>query len=694
MNTIRTLLPQMDFEECPPLYILPKASEEQKDAIRKLTAGNVAISAVAGSGKTTTILYIAKVFPGKNILLLTYNAKLKFETREKAAGLALGNLEVHSYHSFCVRYIDGRCSTDAGIIQHADQAGFANEDITLPSYDLIIVDEAQDMTFLYYGIVKKVLAGGNPHICILGDPYQSIYGFNGADSRFMTFADRVFLPQMQWNQARLSTSYRITHQMAAFINRCVMQRDHMNAAKDGSKPHYLFTDPTYRQVVDEVRFHLRNYSVSDIFILAPSVRGGPKSPINRLSNLLSKFGIPVYMPNDDNRKLDEEVLEKKLVFSTYHQAKGLERKVVIVLGFDMSYYHYYNKMARTDECPNEIYVAITRAAEQLTLVHSARSDYLPFLLSDILPTYCDIIGDPDIPDAVNNKIPDIRVTDLIRHISPQVMLALMKYIQVDILQAASERINIPCKSAQLNPLGDVLFEEVSDITGTAIPAYYQYLTSNRRMDIHAQLPQHVRKPIKLPIRNPGHLLEIANRYNGMRSNLVFKVNQINDYNWLTQENLDRCIARMNLRIPKNSAAEVGYKMTISGRTVCGYIDIISNNIVWEIKCTSELTSEHVLQLAIYSLMYGLCSNHEALYYLYNVASDELWQITADVQDLIKIVKALIHFKYHGASSINDAEFLAKCGGEADDIQPAVCAECLKWRGIAPGCSKIETKKRK
>lgn len=73
------------------------------------------MDSVAGSGKTTNILYISKHFNKSSTLLLTYNAKLKQETREKIKILGISNIEVHSYHSFCVKYYDHLCYTDTPI---------------------------------------------------------------------------------------------------------------------------------------------------------------------------------------------------------------------------------------------------------------------------------------------------------------------------------------------------------------------------------------------------------------------------------------------------------------------------------------------------------------------------------------------------------------------------------------------------
>ena len=92
---------------------LPEISIEQNNIIQQLLLNNnVVVDSVAGSGKTTCNLHIAKYFHNKHILLLTYNSKLKLETREKATKLGLHNIEVHSYHSFCVKYYDKLCFTD------------------------------------------------------------------------------------------------------------------------------------------------------------------------------------------------------------------------------------------------------------------------------------------------------------------------------------------------------------------------------------------------------------------------------------------------------------------------------------------------------------------------------------------------------------------------------------------------------
>jgi len=95
---------------------LPTLSAEQNAVVKHVKLGyNVMVDAVAGSGKTTTILNIAKQLPDKIIMLLTYNARLKDETRAKVRKFNIKNLEAHSYHAFCVKYYDPLAHVDTKI---------------------------------------------------------------------------------------------------------------------------------------------------------------------------------------------------------------------------------------------------------------------------------------------------------------------------------------------------------------------------------------------------------------------------------------------------------------------------------------------------------------------------------------------------------------------------------------------------
>jgi superfamily I DNA/RNA helicase len=42
----------------------------------------------------------------------------------------------------------------------------------------------------------------------------------------------------------------------------------------------------------------------------------------------------------------------KVLFSSFHSSKGLERKVVVIFNFDDSYFKYYAKEKPVNICPN------------------------------------------------------------------------------------------------------------------------------------------------------------------------------------------------------------------------------------------------------------------------------------------------------------------------------------------------------
>lgn len=53
----------------------------------------------------------------------------------------------------------------------------------------------------------------------------------------------------------------------------------------------------------------------------------------------------------------------------------------------------------------------------------------------------------------------------------------------------------------------------------------------------------------------SELLYIANKYCSFRSGYIYKINQIKEYNWLSEENLQKAIGRLDIRISKNAVFE-------------------------------------------------------------------------------------------------------------------------------------------
>ena len=122
----------------------------------------------------------------------------------------------------------------------------------------------------------------------------------------------------------------------------------------------------------------------DIYIVAPKVTPNPnstgQSPLQVLENVLCENGVPVFISSSDYGGVNEDVIAGKVLFSTIHVSKGLERKLVVVFSFEKSYFTYFGKDSPPGVCPCTLYVAATRATDLLCVVaEKMPGDHLPFL---------------------------------------------------------------------------------------------------------------------------------------------------------------------------------------------------------------------------------------------------------------------------------------------------------------------------
>jgi hypothetical protein len=383
----------------------------------------------------------------------------------------------------------------------------------------------------------------------------------------------------------------------------------------------------------------------DIFILAPSIKG-EKSPVRILENEIKKYlDIPVFVPVSDEEKLDEDIIKNKLVFSSFHQAKGLERKVVIIFNFDNSYFKFYAKDKDTNICPNEFYVATTRALEHLILLHHYENDYLEFINEKRLEKYCDFeINVPIQNKKYNNNNKNIKtpITELLNNLSQEVIDECFNHLKIINISPKQNKIPIPTKTKQKNG-----FENVSEITGIAIPALFEYKLKGE-MTIFDTLKDTIKenkddepkiktclfsniKPstnnsinnnkteielnkIKLNNITEEELLYISNKWCAYKSGFIFKTYQITDYNWLTMENLENCMNRLEkLKISENAQFEKRYfienEKELKNRQLIGFCDCIDYNNIFEFKCVDELKKEHYLQLILYKYLIEIKNNN-------------------------------------------------------------------------------------
>lgn len=717
-------------------------SPEQLCAVNvlKYTERNVVINACAGSGKTTTVLHLAMEMPEKKFLVLVFNRRLKEETGARIQALGLENIIVYNYHALGHRFYTKSCTTDYGIKRAVefDLPVIAGQ--ILPEFDVLVLDEQQDMTPILFQFTKKLVkdsmgfhSKNKIQFCLLGDIRQEIYGYNGADSRFLTLGDRFEIfgelaggsGKEFWESITMNLTHRMTKETARFLNAQVIKpptpNDGIFAISSGLKPLYIIckshrnVEPIAKnesswsqsrikdeRVWKEVRRQIDQYGEDQTLILAPSIRRSIHSPITRLANNLSLWG---YTVDISTRLAGEQNQRGKVLISNFHRVKGTERDAVIILGFDSSYHTYYNKKGDQMRASNALYVALTRGSKILTMIHDFKHNFLPFLNPNTLNQSCRVVENRklDLPEKEEDpyKFPDkirtLTVTGLIESLPTRVLSECLGLLELDETVPRGRcgpdrrQFEIPIKDG-------TLLEFVGDITGTAIPAIFEWSSRKTCFALKTVLdhlkPNIIESAISLLPRSPyiekleqidkrlkdgemdiPDILYLSNLKSAMLSGYIAKVINISpsEYNWITRE--DASIIYHNLKriiIGRKILYEYSfsryYEFQVHGDlykiTIQGIADIMRKDslAIWELKSGDSWNPEDFIQLALYAaLLEEEKGTAEGLYQLANPFTGQVIRVTPKNRDsLAQIVRLVVTSYIEGKS---DQEVVAKTDEE-------------------------------
>lgn len=97
-------------------------------------------------------------------------------------------------------------------------------------YRYICIDEAQDLNFAQYQVIKALCGDNFNNVMMVGDANQSIYGFNGSDSDFMT---KSFVADFSPIVYKLNDNYRSAKRIVEFANRLEHYDSVTNYVYDG-----------------------------------------------------------------------------------------------------------------------------------------------------------------------------------------------------------------------------------------------------------------------------------------------------------------------------------------------------------------------------------------------------------------------------------------------------------------------------
>lgn len=228
---------------------------------------NIHIEAVAGAGKSTTLLLCAQSNPHKRVVLVTYSKRLQLELESKFRTSA-ANLKVYTYHGLASWSYQCIVNTDTVFNQM-----LAHAPANVPHFDVLALDEVQDMTISYYLFICTLLRHKpDAQVLLVGDARQCINEFKGARSEFLTQCQTLFHTSREWAPlCTLSTSYRLTPATAEFVNTHILRVPSATSINHGTN------GDSWRNVLDAYKFDAKANVTSKHFEFARTTQGAAKS---------------------------------------------------------------------------------------------------------------------------------------------------------------------------------------------------------------------------------------------------------------------------------------------------------------------------------------------------------------------------------------------------------------------------------
>lgn len=369
---------------------------EQERFAKQLINGPYVLRGVPGSGKTVILLaralFVAKMHPDWKIGIFCYTNALTHDlinilnSRKEeleTEGVSIDNIAVSTIHKKMTEIVPEEIikkykpeekdypdkqsyEKDREFYFYEQLPSLANKYVQA-EYDAIFIDEYQDYltNWMNFAVALCKKHNEKQNIFLAGDELQEIY-FKDDSYNFLDYKIKRFTPEKEYIPLVLKFSYRTDRhfietalQLLRSDKNLIAKVDKYYNGDKGISTYYENEDvkfitgsieKIFGKVINLIK---QGYKYKDIIILFPT-------------NDLVSAAVEILNLNEnsvdvqciiDNMNTEKKIKEDKLNLSTYHSAKGLERKVCILANFEMV------------ESIELAYMAITRASEQL-YIHS------------------------------------------------------------------------------------------------------------------------------------------------------------------------------------------------------------------------------------------------------------------------------------------------------------------------------------
>lgn len=575
---------------------------------------DVLVDACIGSGKTTAIQAACGVLAAekKKVLYLTYNRRLLEEARKR---IDPHDADVETFHSF-----GGRMLNLAGVRAGSERdvpTMFAQRLKKVYKYDAVVVDEYQDLSEdlkdMLWHIVRMSVNNYKfaPQFLVVGDRDQKIMDHTAIDAPACVRELMGFLSMVHGKEHKeilFTKCFRLSADYAAKIGQA------WGKSIVGMNP----SCEVKRMDILKCAAFLSQYEPRDILVLGNNMSWGTRV---ELQNLLEarwpeKFNKNTVYSSITDRDGDRRGLDTSecAVFTTYDSAKGMERRICVMCNFNPGYLDARLKHQTDRNVLKNLFLVAASRGKDYNIVLAGRTDEV-LSLSRIGGIGGDVPVDMR-PDYISDMF-DFKLKEDVDR--------CLELVSVSCVQAAGTEIAAVPTSGQIDLslcagyYAQAVYFENYDIDGAIDDAW-------RERAAKGNFP-------KLPL--PGGNWPLWKKVLYLSALVTGQERYFRqvDEPYISKESSDALCMRLSERLSKDDVAEAGCQCVFRGlrdlstgkpggdKIVTGRMDVVRNDMPWELKFVSALKGEHILQAA----MYAVCSGSESAA-LWNLRTDELLDV--------------------------------------------------------------------
>lgn len=574
------------------------STEQQKMVDTALTGQDVIVDACLGSGKTSTIQALcSEAGREANVLYLTYSKLLKIDAQLRVTGAKVQNYHGIVYPSLLQAGINASLGESVATFNH----NFRDISAGFPRYDLLVVDEYQDINEEYAQLLRNIKSV-NPlmQTVFVGDMAQKVRSDTTLDvQKFVKefCEDPAMLPFTQ--------SFRAGPELGSLLGQA------WNKPIVGVNTEQSIEFVSYEEAVNLIG------SLDPGEVLALGKRNGLMGQAlneveKRFDDRYNKNTVYASIQDSDS---GVSYGPGAAVFTTFDSSKGLERPVSLIFDYDEAMWDTRNNFPDADPVVlrNIFLVAASRGKDRVVFVEGRNARYRSNMTIGYIPVrrFTEL---PGVSRATYEKpwwasdTFDFKYAENVEG-----CYELLDTVRLD--DGAAEPIEINRNEGLI---------DLSPVVGS-----YQEAVFFDGYNAEKEL-----------MKNPNELaVELAAGLSGdaWHDALVLAAVGTTQRRYADQVTgviptavKDALVARLGTQLPSDCQSQVQLSMTgqcVHSKAVKtpvqirGVADAVHEGQVFELKFVTELSHAMFLQLGLYLVMGGYESG-----VLWNTRTDERWQV--------------------------------------------------------------------